>query len=232
MALWSAAALASFRATAPARDITARIIADERFRPGALADMQTKMSATSTLLIIQPEFALARALVAVSLAEQTALRMTSGEADREIGIAEAAVKSSLSLNPTDSFLWLMLYSLKTTRSGFGPDNVKYLDQSYLAAPLDGWIVLRRSRLALAIFPLLSAVVQSEVVSEFAALVDSGFFDEAAFILTNVGWNQREILLQSLQPLDPLPREAFAKRLEQNGAKVRVPGVVNPERPWR
>lgn len=229
--LWTSEAFPSFRLTMPARELTARIIGDERFRPDALADMQARMSAGSQPMM-HPEIVLARAFLQLRVAEQTSLRKSSEDVDRETEAAEAAVKASLLLSPTDSFLWMTIYSIEITHNGFTSDSINYLNQSYLGAPFDGWIALRRIRLALAVFPLLNGPLQERVVAEFSSMVDSGYFDEAAFILTNFGWTQRDRLLQSLRPLDALPREAFAKRLIDNGVKLHVPGVELVDRPWR
>ena len=109
--------------------------------------------------------------------------------------------------------------------------MSYLEQSYSTGPREGWIALRRNRLALAAFQMLNERMQDSVTAEFAGMVDSYFIGEAADNLQRAGWPQRERLLASLGDVDIMSRELFAKWLERNGVKVVVPGVKSNERPW-
>ncbi|WP_257195701.1 MULTISPECIES: hypothetical protein [unclassified Bradyrhizobium] len=154
-----------------------------------------------------------------------------GDIDLEMLLAEADLKLALSTAPADGFLWLLLYSAQMNRSGFDQELLKYLDQSYLTAPLEGWIALRRNRIALAAYPMLSASTREKVLAEFAALVDSGFIGDAVNNLTGPGWPVREELLISLRQVDSIPREALAKSLAETGFKLTVPGVGPDRRPW-
>jgi hypothetical protein len=105
--------------------------------------------------------------------------------------------------------------------------------SYSLGPNEGWIAVRRNRLALALFAVLTPDLQNKAVLEFAHLVDSGFVPEAADILTGPGWPVRERLLSRLAHVDELYREQFAKAVYQLGYDVSVPGVKPfGFRPWR
>ncbi|MGY4330314.1 hypothetical protein ACVWWG_004731 [Bradyrhizobium sp. LB7.2] len=230
--LWSAAALPPFWRMMPASAAAFRIIADDRFQPGTLAKVLAAIESQPAAAFEQPEFVRAKALVQLRFSEEAIARKSSEEADGKFAIAENSVKSALAVTPGDSFLWLMLYSVETQRIGFDTKNIKYLEQSYISGPLEGWVALRRNRLAVAIFPALREGTQEKVISEFAGLVDSGFFDEAKRILTSVGWTNRDRLVAGLKKLDILPREALAKKLAADGTGIRVPGVELDERPWR
>ncbi|MCK1294836.1 hypothetical protein [Bradyrhizobium sp. 30] len=169
--------------------------------------------------------------MSLGIAEELMQRDRSETYDVGMETAETKIRTSLSSNPTDSFLWLMIYSVKIARGGFDPKEVAFLEQSYHAGALEGWVSLRRNGLALSIFPLLTVSIQDTVVAEFAAIVDSGFLDEATAILTSVGWEQRDRLLGGLQQVDIGARERLAKRLRRQGFKVGVPGVEMSDRPW-
>ncbi len=135
------------------------------------------------------------------------------------------------LTPADSFLWLMLFALENDRNGFAPSNLDFLRESYATGPLEGWISLRRNRLALAVFPSLDAGTQNSVVAEFAAMVDSGFIDDAKFNLTGIGWTHRDRLLASLARVDAQQKYYLLKRLLSDGMQVSIPGVEADVRPW-
>ncbi|MCK1740412.1 hypothetical protein IVA80_05915 [Bradyrhizobium sp. 139] len=230
--VWSLFAWPLFRLTGPVRDLAARIIANEHFKPGVLPDWQVRMNGALRPAILQPDFSLADALIALRVAEEAMQRKNSEEADREMASAEVKVRAALSLSPTNSFLWLMAYSLEISRSGFQAKSLSYLDQSYATGPQEGWIALRRNRIALAIFPALEHSTQDSVVGEFSGIVDSGFIAEAAANVTGVGWDQRERLLANLGRADIASREAFAKVLARARVDVSVPGVALDERWFR
>lgn len=158
--------------------------------------------------------------------------MSAEEADHEAAMADTKIKSSLEFNPADSFLWLMLYSMETAHHGFDEKTLGYLSQSYTTGPIEGWIALRRNKLALATFADLIGTTQQRVVSEFTGMVDSEFTDAAALNLMGVGWMQSERLLASIAVVNIVPRESFARRLAREGLMVRVPGVELEERTWR
>nr|WP_148667181.1 hypothetical protein [Bradyrhizobium amphicarpaeae] len=167
------------------------------------------------------------------------IRRAEGVANLESGIdidevqerAERKARKSLALNPSDSFLWLMLYSVASARRGTDVGNVHYVNASYFAGPHEGWIALSRNRLGLSIFPILDPSVQQLIVSEFAELVDAGFVEIPATNLMGVGWEERERLLNALRHVDPASKKRLYKRLRQDGVKVAIPGVEEEERPW-
>ncbi|MCK1663450.1 hypothetical protein [Bradyrhizobium sp. 151] len=229
---WSTTALPIFRSSAPGRELTDQIVEDRRFKPGVIAQVLERMESEPKRIVPQGAFARALALINVRTAEEAAQRKSAGEVDREAARAEDKVRASLTINPADSFLWLILYSLDTGHNGFDGKQTSYLDQSYKTGPREGWIALRRNRIALALFSLLGEPGQEEVVAEFAGLVESEFIDDAALNLLGVGWAHRERLVSSLQRADVTGREALAKRLSQEGIKVAIPGIQNDERPWR
>ncbi|MGY3361278.1 hypothetical protein ACVWZK_007941 [Bradyrhizobium sp. GM0.4] len=229
---WSSAVFPIFRSAAPVREIAERLLADQRFKPEALSEALDRMQHEPLRAVKDPTFSRAVALVGLSVAERAAARRSPEEADFEVAAAEARVRLSLALNPTDSLLWLMTYSVQTARTGFSAENVRYLEQSYASGPHEGWIALRRNRLALSIFQVLTLSVQQRVVSEFAELVDSDMNDVAATNLVTVGWLYRERLLDALQDVDIASKKNLKKELLANGVKLAIPGIDLEDRPWR
>lgn len=230
--LWSVAVLPSFWLMTSAGDVAARIIVDDRFKPGALARVLTSLESQPAAAGDQPEFLRSRALLKLRMAEEAMTRNGSEETDRSFSLALQDLKSALSARPSDSFLWLLLYSIETTRGGFDPQYLRYLDQSYATGPREGWVSLRRNRLALSAFPKLSEAVQSAVISEFEEMVDADFIEDAALNLIGTGWQHREQLLAALGSVDITSRQSLHKRLAADGIKLNMPGIASDERPWR
>ncbi|MCK1579610.1 hypothetical protein IVB03_08460 [Bradyrhizobium sp. 168] len=230
--LWSLVGLPSFRLTTPARAIVARIVVDQRFRPGVLADALSRITAHPVPIIVQPELKQAEALIRLSKAEDAMLRDSAEQAEQQVKDSESSIRASLSASPSDSFLWLLLYSTSLARRGLDPSQTGFLVQSYRTGPFEGWISLRRNRLALAAWSALAKATQDTVVSEFAALVDSDFIEEASINLTTAGWSQRERLAASLAGVDIAVRERLVKRLAVDAVKIKIPGVETDDRPWK
>lgn len=230
--LWSADTLPSFWRTAPASTAAERIIADDRFKRGVLADVLAGIEAEPAPAFSQPELVRAKALVRLRLAEEAVAGKGTEKVDREVTVAEESVKSALTVIPGDSFLWLMLYSVETTRNGFDTQNIHYLDQSYAMGPHEGWISLRRNRLGLAILSMLDDEVRIAVISEFAEMVDSDFIEDTARNLMGIGWQFHDQLLAALVSVDVVSRQRLYRRLAVDGIKLSVPGIPIDERPWR
>ncbi|WP_375161703.1 hypothetical protein [Bradyrhizobium sp. RDT46] len=230
--LWSLIATPSFWAEAQVSSVATRILVGEQFKQGVLDPIALRINARSQSAPQYPDLVRARALIAVRFAEEALQSRRSQDPDQKLADAEGKLKSSLMLNPADAFLWLMLYWVTNERSGFEAANIRYLEQSYAAGPYEGWIALRRNKLALAIFPSLAGELQQKVIAEFAGMVESEFTEDAARNLMGIGWPQKDRLLASLARVNIVARESFAKRLAQDGVRVAVPGVNLPERMWR
>lgn len=231
-AVWSIALWPQFRSAIPAKEVAAHIIADDRFKVGELNRILASMLASPNPCVTRSDLVHSEALIRVRIEEESRRHGGKDESDNDAAAAYGRLKSSLALSPMDSFLWLMLYSIDIARNGFDEGTISILNESYVTGPLEGWIALRRNKLALAAFPALPAAMQAKVVSEFAALVDGDFTDVAMLNLAGVGWPQADRLLAGVANVSMIPREAFAKRLRQEGLKVRVPGVELDERLWR
>jgi hypothetical protein len=145
---------------------------------------------------------------------------------------DGMILKSLANAPTDPFLWTILFWLENTQNGFKRARLNYLQMSYLLGPNEGWIAVKRNRLAVAIFPSFPPDIAENAVSEFSRLIGSGFFVEAADILGGPGWPIRETLLSGLKDVDELNRQTFAKIVYSLGYDVMVPGIDRPDwRPW-
>jgi hypothetical protein len=228
---WSATTMPRFWQMIPANDAVERIVADEKFKSGVLADVMNRLHEPFVLAFPQPRRLRAKALIQLRLAEERSIRESEAEADASVLAALTDVRSSLAAMPADPFLWLMLYSVETVRSGFDSTLVRYLNQSYASGPHEGWISLRRNRLALGVFQMLSAETRTAVISEFNEIVDADFIDVAALNLTSAGWPFREQLISALSSASVTARLSFYRRLRADGTNLHIPGIKYDERPW-
>jgi hypothetical protein len=173
------------------------------------------------------------AIIRVRLVEVALENSEPRQLDIYAAAADSLIRKSLSCAPSDSFLWFALFWVENLRFGFRDESVKYLEKSYQTGPYEGWIALKRNTYALSLYRSLPEQLKTQAVLEFAAMVNSGFIDDAAENLRGPGWPIRDILLASLPDVREKYRIMLAVRLRRLGVEVAVPGVEMPElRPWQ
>jgi hypothetical protein len=112
------------------------------------------------------------------------------------------------------------------------DRLRFLWLSYSLGPNEGWIAVRRNRLALSVFEALPPDLAEAALNEFARMLKSGLYDDTMSIFIGPGWAIRDQLLSHLTSVPKRYREEFARGLDQRGYDVAVPGVAHRDRrPW-
>jgi hypothetical protein len=209
-----------------------RIMRGEAFKPAVLLDFERLAEAVERESSCWPRSIRSAAVIRVQLAEIANSIADPISIDRSMMTLRATIQRSLSCSPDDPFLWFVLYWVEVSQGGFRPELIEYLRKSYELGPYEGWIGLRRSRFALAVYQQLPEDVAKKVVSEFAVLLNSGFVAEMVANLSGPGWPVRDVLISNLYWVKQIEREAFANELSRNGFEVSVPGIELKElRPW-
>ncbi|WP_271608433.1 hypothetical protein [Bradyrhizobium sp. CCBAU 21359] len=226
--IWLIVSVPVFWPVEPGREAARRIAAGARFKRGVLEVILEQLKPPPAGWLLRSDLAHSSALISVRVSDE-ALAGNNSDFDSKAKVADRRVRSALELSPADSILWLMLYSLTTSRVGFDTDDIRLLEQSYSSGPLEGGVATSRNRISLAVFSLLDNAMQQRTISEFAAIVDSGLIEDAASILASIGWNQRDRLLAGLSGVGLVERELLAKRLAREGLIVAVPGIQLDER---
>jgi hypothetical protein len=144
-----------------------------------------------------------------------------------------ATRTALACAPTDAFAWLTLFWLDVKGHGLTPENAVFLRMSYAEGPNEGWIALRRNRLAMGLFSRLPSDLADDAVDEFVKLVNTGgLYPETAAIFAGAGPAVQKRLVDAMGAAKPVPREIFAKTIYDKGINVDIPGVEKPSRPWQ
>jgi hypothetical protein len=210
-----------------------RLMRGMAFNPERLRALVPDANAVEQRAFPSPKGLRSAALLRLALVEQDFGSGDRENMDADLAALDVAVIHALSQSPADAFLWLAAFWGRSL-NGAGDDvHLAWLRMSYETGPREGWIAVRRNRIALALYPQLTPDLIGNVVHEFAGLVSSGLYDDAASILVGPGRPLRERLLESLTSVDYLDRERFAALLAREGYEVPVPGVeVAPQRPWR
>jgi hypothetical protein len=208
------------------------IIAGDSFKTTVLYSVDATLTSIKTDKWDRPSVFGSAALIRLRLLEQAIADDDRKAIDGRMVELQTGIRKSLANSPAAPFLWLVLFWLENSQNGFARDHLKYLRASYLTGPNEGWIAMKRNRVALAIFSQLPPDLAECVIHEFARLVGSLFIDEAADILVGPGWPIHNRLLLALKDVTLINRQFFAKTVYRLGYDVSVPGVA-PEafRPW-
>jgi hypothetical protein len=144
-----------------------------------------------------------------------------------------ATRAALVCAPADSFAWLTLFWLDLSKHGLTRDDETYLRLSYASGPNEGWIALRRSRLAIPLLVWLPADLAEDATDEFINLVNTGMlYPETAQIFASAPPAAQGRLLARLKFAQAVPRQIFARTLYDQGFDINIPGVDVKAHPWQ
>jgi hypothetical protein len=224
---WAISTIPVFRREAVIIAAGHHILSGEQYSASQLDDLRRKLKATA-----------AGSFGPLALSDVAAIRLRLVEADLAAGKAQAdaasldeletAVDAALAGNPTGSFLWLTDYWLQSLRSANAAANLKLLGKSYSSGPNEAWIAVKRNPLALRVFSSLPAQLAEQVLAEFAGLVRSGLYEDAANAISASRSPIRERFLNRLAEVDEGDRRRFAKVLEAKGLDVGTVSDVDKE----
>jgi hypothetical protein len=220
---WSVFTIQTYRAEAAFAYPALRILGGDRFSPEQLSTLTRQIDA-APIASFRPTALRDVATIRLRLAE---VALQSGNAQltaNALDELQSVVGATLDGAPTSSFMWLADAWIRSVRSGNPASSLKSLGISYAEGPNEGWIALRRNPFVVGAFPSLTRELADQALDEFARLVSSGFYSDAANTLAGVGWPIHDKLLASLATIDENDRRGFARILESKDLDVAVPGV--------
>ena len=204
--------------------VATKIIAGERFASGMLERYLTETHSVVGDRFCEPVTLRALSIVRLRLAEEAISDGDSGMIGRTQAAGEAALRRALSCTPSDPFLWFALFWMRNSAGGLHDSNFKLLRLSYQTGPNEGWLSIRRNRLAIAIYPSLPSDLQQAVADEFVQLVKSDLMTDAADILAGPGTPVRSVLLRRLQGMDETKLRSLSMLLARKGIDDALPGL--------
>lgn len=231
--VWGGYVLPIFWRQSGLEQIATHVIAGDPFKANVLAALISPLDVAPAAKWDRPSAVRNSAVIRLRILENAMVDDDPKTIDQQMTRLGKTINVSLANTPADPFLWLVLFWLKNTQDGFSAKHLSYLRMSYSLGPDEGWIGIRRNRVALAIFSQLPSDLAEKAKAEFVRLVDSEFYGEAANILTGPGWGIRDVLLPGLKAATELNRQLFARTVFNLGYDIVVPGVERPNpRPWQ
>jgi hypothetical protein len=204
--------------------VATKIIAGERFAPGILEQYLNDGHSVVDNRFCEPVTLRALAITRLRLAEEAISAGDSAVIGPTQAAGEAALRRALSCTPGDSFLWFALFWMRNSASGLQNNNFKLLRLSYQTGPREGWLSIRRNRLAIAIYPSLPSDLKEAAADEFVQLVKSDLITDAADILAGPGTPVRSMLLRRLQGIDETKLRFLSSLLAGKGIDDAFPDL--------
>jgi hypothetical protein len=231
--VWGVVVYPVFWSSAALDAVSAKIAAGEPFKRDALLALRPAMESLSDRSRVPPESLRSIALIELRLAEIDLLDGKRIGKDPQFQRARDAIVKSLQAAPSDGFLWFSLFWLLKTRDGFSNGQLDYLRMSYLTAPHEGWIAVRRNATVLPLFPSLPDDLRADVLTEFRSLVDTQpYISQSASILTGPGWPYRDKLISELENASDEAKQKLDDAVYNLGFDIVIPGVrPHGLRPW-
>jgi hypothetical protein len=226
--VWATVVFPTFSSEIAIVNVASAVAVGEVFKPDVLASIDARIE-SNTDWKVRPSVLGKAAVIRLRLAENIIRTGDTKRIDRSLESLSRIIDASLLNAPSDPFLWLARFWLDNVVNGFRPDHLRDLRMSYDLGRFEGWIAIKRNRLALAYYSVMSNDLAELAVSEFVGLVRWGFAGEAADIAAGPGRQLRTILFPRLKDLIVDQRRIFAQGVYgQDLDDVPVPGISPPK----
>jgi hypothetical protein len=230
---WALFVVPDFWRSSKLNQVAIHIFAGEPFKEATLRELSPALEEIAKKALQPPRLIQSAAVIHLRLAENERQADKPPETTPEFDGLETHIFRALANNPTDSFLWLTWFWLKAAKDGFNDKNVAALRLSYQVGPHEGWIAVRRNRLAAMYFAQLPQDLAEPFFVEFKELVEWGYQAQAAGILVGPGWPIRELLLSRLATLPEATQRQFTTTVAGLGRDIAIPGLKPlSRRPWQ
>jgi hypothetical protein len=230
---WAVAFLSNPDASVQLNDIANRIMSGDAFQQKPLPASDQLLATAEGRAFCNPLEMRGAAIIRLRLVEDAINASDTRLVDRRLKSLQSSVDRALGCVPTEGFLWFMRYWGAIHAGGSASDHFDELRMSYVLAPYEGWVALRRSPYTLAVYGSLPDDLKEMARNEFVGIVASDFIGDAVKILQGPGWPVRDQLLPRLDQVRLAIRLQFDKALRSQGLTVDIPGVEAREfRPWQ
>ena len=214
--LWGAVGFHLFLQEISIERIANRIIAGDPFKMTILIQQLPAMGRIENSAYCRPAALRSATIIQIRMAEITTAAKTRNHPESQLASLDRLIRSSLSCSPADPFLWLALFWLDLKENDFRPKDLKYLQISYQLGPNEGWIGIKRNRLAFSKYDHLPQNLAERTISEFIELVKSGFAEQAAEIFIDTAWPKHQVISARLKSIPDRYQEQFSRALKRFG----------------
>jgi hypothetical protein len=195
------------------RDIETHLLRFETFSPATAAATLDGVAA-QRLSGCDTHAQRALLLLEIPLAYASLQSGAVQEFDRRSRSLDARARQTLSCNPRDSFVWLVLFGLSTGRGLVDENSFDLLRMSYETSPYEAWVAARRVTVAVPLILSAPERLRERILAEFQYLVRMRFTEMPVRVYLNAPPAVRTLLQARIDQLGAEEKEAFAAALKR------------------
>lgn len=213
--------------------VAERMMLGEAYDTQILAAMEAELSVLLTDPICDYQALQDLTIVRAALAETAFQEDDPAVADKRLAATEQAARATLGCSPGSTVAWTVLAWIEHLRHEDTPLLRTYLDRSYQFGPFEGWPLIRRMEILLALYPALNEQEQARLRQAVNWIVASGITEFIGDQYTLAKPEQRRVLRDILADAPEREQKRAAEYIRNNGDDIDLP-FVEPlgSRPWK
>lgn len=213
--------------------VAQRMMAGEPYDPAVISAMEADMAVLLTDPVCDYQALQDYAVVRAALAEVAFQGDDPDVADQRLKRAEEAARASLACSPTSATAWTILAWIEHLRNEDTPLLRTYLDKAYRSGPYEGWALIRRMEILLALAPALSDEEKARLrqAVDWIIAAQMSEFVGAQYLAAKP--ESRKVLRDILAEAPERAQKRAAEFIRNNGDDIDLP-LVDPmgSRPWK
>lgn len=231
--LFSATGIKRFDSGLFLRPVAARMMAGQPYDPDIISAMEADMSVVLTDPVCDYQALQDLAVVRAAFAEVAFQGEDADLADRRLTAATEAARASLACSPGSARAWTILAWVEYIRNEDSPLLRTYLRKSHDSGPFEGWALVRRMEILLALYPALDAAELAnlkQAINWMITLQMSEFIGEH---YVSAKPEQRRLLRDMLAAAPERTQKKAAEVIRSGGDDIDLP-LIEPlgSRPWK
>ena len=215
------------------RPVAARMMAGQPYDPEIISAMETAMSVVLSDPVCDYQALQDLAVVRAAFAEVAFQGDDADLAARRLAAATEAARASLASNPVSSRAWTILAWVEHIRNEDTPLLRTYLRKSYETGPFEGWALVRRMEILLALYPALDAAELANLQQAINRMIDLQMSDYIGEHYVSAKPEQRRLLRDLLATAPERMQKRVADVVRGEGDDIDLP-LIAPlgSRPWK
>lgn len=215
------------------RPVAARMMAGQPYDPEIISAMETAMSVVLSDPVCDYQALQDLAVVRAAFAEVAFQGDDADLADRRLAAATEAARASLACNPGSSRSWTILAWVEHIRNEDTPLLRTYLRKSYETGPFEGWALVRRMEILLALYPALDAAELANLQQAINRMIDLQMSEYIGEHYVSAKPEQRRLLRDLLAKAPERIQKRSSDVIRGEGDDIDLP-LVAPlgSRPWK
>jgi hypothetical protein len=205
--------------------IANKIIAGEVYKSQTLTQQLPTINLIDSSAYCEPAAIRSATIIKLRLVEVRAISNDHVVQDESLKFLIKDIDRSLSCEPADPFLWLVLFWMKNLNDGTKSEYLNLLRLSYRLGKNEGWIAIKRNYIAFSMFRQLPPDLADAALDEFVRLVESKLFDRAQEIFIGPAWPERNLILKKMARIPSQDRQYFLDMIRKRGKDINELGIV-------